>query len=172
MHLADAFIQSDLQCIQVTVFTFYQLLLSLGIEPMILALLTPCSTSWATGKFTTKLILDRFLFSLPILIYATWFHSRHFPFVEFKCVCVCVCVCFLFFCPYKESNWCPVLFWTPRDIHCIEKHTSLWFEKERKPHTFVSFIYVGWFSKVHVKMQDCNKAWGNRLSLLLSTQQK
>ncbi len=45
MHLADAFIQSDLHCIQVTVSTFYQLLLSLGIEPMILALLTPCSTS-------------------------------------------------------------------------------------------------------------------------------
>ncbi len=50
MHLADAFIQSDLHCIQVTVSTFYQLLLSLGIEPMILALLTQCSTSWATGK--------------------------------------------------------------------------------------------------------------------------
>ncbi len=50
MHLADAFIQSDLHCIQVTVSTFYQLLLSMGIEPMILALLTPCSTSWATGK--------------------------------------------------------------------------------------------------------------------------
>ncbi len=47
MHLADAFIQSDLHCIQVT---FYQLLLSLGIEPMILALLAPCSTIWATGK--------------------------------------------------------------------------------------------------------------------------
>ncbi len=29
---------------------FNQLLLSLGIEPMILALLAPCSTSWATGK--------------------------------------------------------------------------------------------------------------------------
>ncbi len=49
-HLADAFIQSDLHCIRVTVSTFCQLLLSLGIEPMILALLTPCSTSWATGK--------------------------------------------------------------------------------------------------------------------------
>ncbi len=45
MHLADAFIQSDLHCIQVTVSTFYQLLLSLGIEPIILALLAPCSTS-------------------------------------------------------------------------------------------------------------------------------
>ncbi len=44
MHLADAFIQSDLHCIQVTVLHFYQLLLSLGIEPMILALLAPCST--------------------------------------------------------------------------------------------------------------------------------
>ncbi len=50
MHLADAFIQSDLHCIQVIVFTFDQLLLSLGIEPMILALLAPCSTIWATGK--------------------------------------------------------------------------------------------------------------------------
>ncbi len=30
-------------------FTFYQLLLSLGTEPMILALLAPCSTIWATG---------------------------------------------------------------------------------------------------------------------------
>ncbi len=45
MHLADAFIQSDLHCIQVTVSTLYQLLLSLGIEPIILALLAPCSTS-------------------------------------------------------------------------------------------------------------------------------
>ncbi len=50
MHLADAFIQSDLHCIQITVLHFYQLLLSLGIEPMILALLAPCSTIWATGK--------------------------------------------------------------------------------------------------------------------------
>ncbi len=31
-------------------FYIYQLLLSLGIEPMILALLAPCSTIWATGK--------------------------------------------------------------------------------------------------------------------------
>ncbi len=39
-------------------FTFYQLLLSLGIEPMILALLAPCSTIWATGKpFTAYCVL-------------------------------------------------------------------------------------------------------------------
>ncbi len=31
-------------------FTFYQLLLSLGMEPMVLALLAPCSTIWTTGK--------------------------------------------------------------------------------------------------------------------------
>ncbi len=61
MHLADAFIQSDLLCIQVTVFTFYQLLLSLGIEPMILALLAPCSTIWATGKLIV------WLYSVPWL---------------------------------------------------------------------------------------------------------
>ncbi len=37
-------------------FTFYQLLLSLGIEPMILALLAPCSTIWATGKLLMALL--------------------------------------------------------------------------------------------------------------------
>ncbi len=69
MHLADDFIQSDLHCIQVTVSTFYQLLLSLGIEPMILALLTPCSTSWATGK----------------LIYLTHILSLHINSSSFTC---------------------------------------------------------------------------------------
>ncbi len=35
MHLADAFIQSDLQCIQaIHFFFFYQYVCSLGIEPM------------------------------------------------------------------------------------------------------------------------------------------
>ncbi len=59
MHLADAFIQSDLHCIQVTVSTFYQLLLSLGIKPMILALLTPCSTSWATGNALLAFVKEK-----------------------------------------------------------------------------------------------------------------
>ncbi len=66
-HLADAFIQSDLHCIQVIVFTFYQLLLSLGIEPMILALLAPCSTIWATGKHF--LVLCEILSSLIFLLF-------------------------------------------------------------------------------------------------------
>ncbi len=48
-----------LHCIQVTVSTFFQVLLSLGIEPMILALLAPCSTSWATGKFIESLRFRR-----------------------------------------------------------------------------------------------------------------
>ncbi len=59
LHLSDAFIQSDLHCIQVTVSTFYQHLLSLGIEPMILALLAPCSTSWATGKLRDERFYSR-----------------------------------------------------------------------------------------------------------------
>ncbi len=67
MHLADAFIQSDLHCIQVS--TFYQLLLSLGIEPMILALLAPCSTSWATGKLCSghSVCVCVFSFKLSVL---------------------------------------------------------------------------------------------------------
>ncbi len=43
MHLADAFIQSDLQCIQAI--HFYQFVCSLGIEPTTFALLTQCSTT-------------------------------------------------------------------------------------------------------------------------------
>ncbi len=77
MHLADAFIQSDLHCIQVTVFTFYQLLLSLGIEPMILALLAPCSTIWATGK---RLIRKTVLFDSivsPSLYWGVRTHTDH-----------------------------------------------------------------------------------------------
>ncbi len=44
MHLADAFIQSDLQCIQVINF-FCQYVCSLAIEPTTFALLTQCSTT-------------------------------------------------------------------------------------------------------------------------------
>ncbi len=61
MHLADDFIQSDLHCIQVTVLHFYQLLFSLGIKPMILALLAPCSTIWATGKHYYSLLVEMLL---------------------------------------------------------------------------------------------------------------
>ncbi len=47
MHLADAFIQSDLQYIRVTFnyFIFFVSMCSLGIEPTTFALLTQCSTT-------------------------------------------------------------------------------------------------------------------------------
>ncbi len=45
MHLADAFIQSDLQCIIHGYTFFYQYVCSLGIEPTTFALLTQCSTT-------------------------------------------------------------------------------------------------------------------------------
>ncbi len=76
MHLADTFIQSDLHCIQVTVFTFYQLLLSLGIEPMILALLAPCSTIWATGKLFITFI-HYWSRLVPCALKTVYFH--HIP---------------------------------------------------------------------------------------------
>ncbi len=44
MHLADAFIQSDLQYIQVIYFFFVNVC-SLGIEPTTFAVLTQCSTT-------------------------------------------------------------------------------------------------------------------------------
>ncbi len=53
MHLADAFIQSDLPCIQV-IHLYCQYVWSLRIKPTTFALLTQCSTTepqkhWATG---------------------------------------------------------------------------------------------------------------------------
>ncbi len=48
IHLADAFIQSDLQCIQ-AIHLYCQYVCSLGIEPRAFALLTQCSNHWATG---------------------------------------------------------------------------------------------------------------------------
>ncbi len=44
MHLADAFVQSDLQCIQ-AIHLYCQYVCSLGIEPTTFALLTQCSTT-------------------------------------------------------------------------------------------------------------------------------
>ncbi len=50
LHLADAFIQSDLQCIQIIIFFLsVQYMCSLGIEPTTFALLTQCSNHWAAG---------------------------------------------------------------------------------------------------------------------------
>ncbi len=45
MHLADAFIQSDLQYIQVIHFHLGHYVCSLGIEPTTFALLTQCSNT-------------------------------------------------------------------------------------------------------------------------------
>ncbi len=54
MHLADAFIQSDLQCYSCYTF-FCQYVCSLGIEPTTCALLMQCSNHWTTGT------LDRYV---------------------------------------------------------------------------------------------------------------
>ncbi len=55
-------------------FTFDQLLLSLGIEPMILALLAPCSTSWATGKPVLNRYTSSYLLSLNFFILISLLH--------------------------------------------------------------------------------------------------
>ncbi len=53
MHLADAFIQSDLQCIQDI--HFCQYVCSLGIEPTTFALLTQCSTTEPQEHFVNQI---------------------------------------------------------------------------------------------------------------------
>ncbi len=53
MHLADAFIQSDLQCIQ-AIHVFYQYVCSLGIEPMTFGTANAMLYHWATGTLKDK----------------------------------------------------------------------------------------------------------------------
>ncbi len=62
-YLADAFIQSDLQCIQ-AIHIFCQYMCSLGIEPTTFALLTQCSNHWATG--TVRYFLNKCLYIIDI----------------------------------------------------------------------------------------------------------
>ncbi len=49
MHLADTFIQSDLQLFEL--YMYCQYMCSLGIEPTTFALLTQCSTTEPQGNF-------------------------------------------------------------------------------------------------------------------------
>ncbi len=58
-------------------FTFDQLLLSLGMEPMTLALLAPCSTIWATGK-------------LVLLVFRWWVVWKDLPLSKTDSVLVLV----------------------------------------------------------------------------------
>ncbi len=53
MHLADAFIQSDLQCIQ-AIHLYCQYVCFLGVEPTTFALLTQCSTTEPQEHTTTN----------------------------------------------------------------------------------------------------------------------
>ncbi len=56
MHLADAFIQSDLQCIQaIHLLSVCQYVCSLGIEPTTFARLTQCSTTEPQEHYNTQL---------------------------------------------------------------------------------------------------------------------
>jgi len=82
MHLADAFIQSDLHCIQVTVSTFCQVLLSLGIEPMILALAS--AMLYQKGK----LIIYLYLY-LEYIFYIMYFSFLYFYFQEVELCLIC-----------------------------------------------------------------------------------
>ncbi len=66
MHLANAFIQSDLQGIQVIHLLY---VCSLGIEPMTFALLTQCST---TEPREDKILVLRLTLSIITYFYRDW----------------------------------------------------------------------------------------------------
>ncbi len=101
MHLADAFIQH-----------FISSCFSLGIEPMILALLTPCSTSWATGKCTYKYIC------MCVYIYIYICVCIYIYIYIYVCVCVCIYMCmyicvyiYVYICIYISGGTLSALTW-------------------------------------------------------------
>ncbi len=57
MHLADTFIQSDLQCIQ-AIFFFYQYVCSLGIEPTTFCAANAMLYHWATGSLDIEKVSE------------------------------------------------------------------------------------------------------------------
>ncbi len=57
MHLSDAFIQIDLQCIQ-DIHLYCQYVCSLGIEPTTFALLTQCSTTEPQEQIIQMIIIS------------------------------------------------------------------------------------------------------------------
>ncbi len=77
MHLADAFIQSDLQCIQVI--HFIQYVCSLGIEPRPFALLTQCSTTEPQ---------EQFLHYMPLTELLSFIHKKNLFHIFFKYLCM------------------------------------------------------------------------------------
>ncbi len=66
MHLADAFLQSDLHCIQ-AIHLYCQYVCSLGIEPTTFALLTQCSNHWATGTLRNGYLIANYIYHHVII---------------------------------------------------------------------------------------------------------
>ncbi len=106
-------------------FTFVQLLLSLGIEPMILALLAPCSTIWATGKLKLPCI-DLLQGNFIYAIYAGSFHICFSSSISYMLTVACLWLYFqsrkLNSCwspltstvfPYCKSQWRSANVWLP-----------------------------------------------------------
>ncbi len=147
MHLADTFIQSDLHCIQVTVFLhFYQLLLSLGIEPMILALLVPCSTIWATGKLSTSLQEPDKTTRTRQVLCSIWpvlqprIKPRHAGFI------------------WPEEN-CP-----PTETGCFQGSTQF-----LSPMEFWVLVAVAFGLLIWGRLADCKDIIGRELNWMMST---
>ncbi len=76
MHLADAFIQSDLQCIIHGYTFFYQYVCSLGIEPTTFALLTQCSTTEPQEHGTGTIPSDNLSEVFPSILMRQFLTSR------------------------------------------------------------------------------------------------
>ncbi len=70
MHLADAFIQSNLQCIQATQFFFCQYVCSLGIEPTTFSTANVILYHWATGTLNEQYfnMIMKTVLQLPIKV--------------------------------------------------------------------------------------------------------
>ncbi len=74
MHLADAFIQSDLQCIQAT--HFFISMCSLGIEPTTFCAANAMLYNWVTG--TKKQLLLYICVHVGVFTIFVWFDRFSF----------------------------------------------------------------------------------------------
>ncbi len=129
MHLSDAFIQSDLQCIQ-AIRLCCQYVCSLGIEPRIFVLLTQCSTTEPQEHIVVSSASDKSVLKgivHPKMIILSFTYYQVFPSL-YECLCSAehkgryseecekqsssgAPLTSMVFCSYYGSQWCPKTIW-------------------------------------------------------------
>ncbi len=137
MHLADAFIQSDLQCIQ-AIHLYCQYMCSLGIEPTTFVLLMQCSTTEPQEHIFSVFNLSFvFVFALTLA-------------VEFIIVSIWICLVLQFkSILFVKLKYIIFIFYFTSNIFQLQKMT---FSKKQKQHWKPIFL------RAHVSYHKCQQS--------------